>query len=44
VVYKKLYYAWNQKRWNNGLNGTFGEIRQTSLRVFKKAVISLVNE
>jgi hypothetical protein len=44
MVYKKLYYSRNQKRFNNGLNGIFGEIRQPFLRVFKKSVIILVNE
>ena len=44
MVYKKLYYSRNQKRFNNGLNGIFWEIRQPFLRVFKKSVITLVNE
>jgi len=39
MVYKKNYYFRNQKRFNNGLNGIFWEIRQPYLRVFKKSVI-----
>jgi len=45
MVYKKLHYFRNQKKFNNGLNGIFLEIRDSHICVvFKKAVIIFVNE
>ena len=45
MVYKKLYYFRNQKRFNNGLNGIFlGNKSEPYLRVLKKSVIIFVNE
>jgi len=36
MVCKKLYYFRNQKRFNNGLNGIFWEIRQSHICVFSR--------
>jgi len=45
MVYKKLYYFRNPKRFNNGLNGIFCKIIDSHICVvFKKSVIIFVNE